>query len=745
MKRFMTLALALVMVLGMFVPSLAPIAKAADEAAAAKYIYKLTPTLDGNLSEWGAPTETVTYDAATHASYPNFGTIDFYWAWDDSYIYFAARVPMAEGTTQAYAQVFKAAGTSYTNDFGYNNFNRAEDSTHNLSEDRVAIQDDENKVCILEGRFAKETYASESVNGYEVVDLVACIQVNSAARVYSSGLVVEGKWSNQFEDHIKVDFYAASIEVTAAEVKKNDTVTATITVGGDAFAASEVIVNYDAAKLEFVQVDIADGENFPGKATAQNGVLKIADAGENKTGYTITFTAIAQGTATIDLTSAKFGTRVGAAGEDLKAANIFNGSATVLINPAEYVVTFPDAWFTGSNAATEGADYVLTPKETANYDYTNVVLTYAVENGASGEVELVDGKYTIPAAAVTGPIAISFKEVTQPPAKSYTVNYTGDAEPGDNDGATATYLTPYVFNVPADVPQVGISNGYTYSATVKIGEEEYTGYTKVGTQYTIPGDAITGDIVINITETTIYANTIVVTIDGTGAGAADKTSGDAEMNVAYVITLPNAETGYDYEVSAVYTGTETKVTVTFNEEFGTYTIAAEDATDNITITITKNLNLDGAGYSVYVANANAEKIIYIVTIGTEKIDGKVYTYGGDSAENKMFWSDKYGTYCYLVFGAPDAETYKNNFNLIDGTADEIAALAVDNSNAATYYNVNGTTTADANDAQFVYNAYNGDYSDFTTATMAKLLCADVVADREVNVQDAQAIVNFLLG
>ncbi|NLL22396.1 MAG: hypothetical protein GX260_01260 [Tissierellia bacterium] len=47
---------------------------------------------------------------------------------------------------------------------------------------------------------------------------------------------------------------------------------------------------------------------------------------------------------------------------------------------------------------------------------------------------------------------------------------------------------------------------------------------------------------------------------------------------------------------------------------------------------------------------------------------------------------------------------------------------------------------DINDAQLVYDIYNGKYQDFTVVVMQKFLYADVNADKIVNVTDAAAVV-----
>ncbi|NLK02449.1 MAG: hypothetical protein GX314_05210, partial [Clostridiaceae bacterium] len=54
--------------------------------------------------------------------------------------------------------------------------------------------------------------------------------------------------------------------------------------------------------------------------------------------------------------------------------------------------------------------------------------------------------------------------------------------------------------------------------------------------------------------------------------------------------------------------------------------------------------------------------------------------------------------------------------------------------------VNMSGLVDINDAQLVYDIYNGKYQDFTSVEMQKFLNADTNGDKTVNVTDAAAVV-----
>ena len=76
-------------------------------------------------------------------------------------------------------------------------------------------------------------------------------------------------------------------------------------------------------------------------------------------------------------------------------------------------------------------------------------------------------------------------------------------------------------------------------------------------------------------------------------------------------------------------------------------------------------------------------------------------------------------------------------------ADVISKLALDDGTATTIsqvYDVNKSSRMDINDAQLVYDIYNGTYFDFTKVSMEKFLLADVNCDKMVNSADAVVIV-----
>ena len=109
----------------------------------------------------------------------------------------------------------------------------------------------------------------------------------------------------------------------------------------------------------------------------------------------------------------------------------------------------------------------------------------------------------------------------------------------------------------------------------------------------------------------------------------------------------------------------------------------------------------------------------------------------------MFKTTKYGTngtYAYLVI-APALS--------VEDAAAQLGITAGEAAGTVSYGgDVNGSRVVDINDAQLVYDLYNAHYSDFTTVSMYKFLCADVADDTPegstlLNVSDAVAIIAII--
>jgi len=503
--------------------------------------------------------------------------------------------------------------------------------------------------------------------------------------------------------------YSAGLSTTTPTTTTGEKVYVSVAVNHaeeSTFNAGELVFTYDSARLSFNQT-----ESTLGNATvkAANGTLTLEDYGAAKNCgngiYTLVFDAIADGNATVKLTSAAFSNQENAAASDLIAGVAYPDSVHIVISKKTFAVTLPDG-MTGAATATDGDSYTFRISD-ENYTYSNVTAT--VDGQTVSVTDNGDGSYTI--GSVSGVLKIT---ATRTP-KSYKVSFTGTAA-ADITGAsgTATYGTDYKFTIPT-------ADGWAYSlGGITIGGNNYTGYNAEGSEYTIPGTAITGEIVITVNKAQTTAS---VTVTGSGAGAAAGYDATAEIGESYTLTI-TPENGYNYTVTATMDGKPVELAQNGNK----YTTA--EVTGNIVFTIERTVIVSGVTVSEYVS-VDGNKV-WLVQNTVTLAEGKVPTYNGGN----MFWSEEYDAYCYLVIAATlSEEDAKADIGIADGTA-----VAVDYG-----MDVNMTGNVDANDAQLTYNIYNAYYDSFSeTATMEKFLRADVNKDGKVNTTDSAAIINKIL-
>lgn len=518
--------------------------------------------------------------------------------------------------------------------------------------------------------------------------------------------------------------YSVSIPETKS-VTTGETVEIPITISGKDYNAYSVCIRYYTDVLE-LQNNAVNNEGFrlseekytdadyrPGSEIT---LVRYGDAAQPGEALRLTFTAKAQGTTDVTILKARVDERANSISFNAPDATITNGTTAVTVSG--YTVSLPDD-FTRTDAAgtviMEGGNLTFVPKD-PNYNYTVTVTVGGVEALPTvGE----DGTYTV--ANVTGNVVVTS---TKTP-KSFNVTLGADT----TGATTATYQTDYTFKLtPAD--------GYVYNMAVTIGDRAYTDFErKVNddgtTTYTIPGAAITGDIVINSNKKERDPYTFQVTFEGTGIGDVSNNATTVTENDPYSFTLTKKD-GFDYTVSATMDGAAVELTETVdtgNANVVTYSIA--EVTGDLVITVNKvsTLNMDVA-VSEYVQMD--DKTVFLVTVTGTPTEGMAYAYG----ENTMHKTTAYGenVYSWLVIVDKGqeftADTAKANIKEASATAEEVAQS----------YDVNETGVVDINDAQLVYDIYSGKYGDFEKVAVKKFLCADVNSDKIVNSADAVAVV-----
>lgn len=478
-------------------------------------------------------------------------------------------------------------------------------------------------------------------------------------------------------------------------------------------------IDYDAEKLTFASATIGSKDpdvidhSVPGRLT-------IGGYGEPRSDSSImlNFTVKAAGEATVKLVKAQMDVRANAA-KDAQTASVPAGqSNTVTILCGGFPVVLPDC-ATGDAYVTANGDYTFTADPGYNYDFSATVNNEKVDI-----INNDNGSYTI--ENVTGKLVI--KANSAPTVKTYAVTVKGDGSGDVSAPTSATHGQNYTFTVTQaanyDYAVAVTVNGQPVTCTVNSSGSRYT--------YTIPAASVTGPVVITVKKAPQSGTTQIVL---TGSGAADVwgdvTSYTVKSGEAFTFGISHQE-GFDYTVT-VMAGEKT-LTLQRNENTSTYTIPGEYIKGGIImVSITKTAQLAmTVNAAEYVKLINGNAVWLITAVPETKLPATKSLYYGDTA---MFWSEKYEAYAWL---------------LVDkGTAAGIAATAKSvisvkgNSTVSVSYggDVNGTGRIDINDAQYVYDLYNAKHS---ALDMEKFLRCDVNGNREVSIDDVQAVVSLLL-
>lgn len=583
------------------------------------------------------------------------------------------------------------------------------------------------------GSYATVTFTASEANK----------DVSNAAfsALIASSLMVDGSSSaNTKEVSVSVNVTPASTEPEGYAVAAS-TVNSSITVNEDAQVALK-ISNKDATTYNAYYMEVSydtsiltyKGINTDASVTDNNGTLKIAGYGDNKTCGTndivLTFTGKATGEAKVTVTSAKVDVKANAAEKNAPDATLLTKEATITVGG--YQVTLPDGFTAAGMVAEPNKDYTFTAKDTSKkYDFTDSTMggnpVTVTDNG--------NGSYTV--KNVTGPLDIKATALV----KINLDNQAGAAIDGITDGAYVKPNTAINFTATSDAGK---------ELVVTVNGEEITGVNRQGMySYTIAADQVTGtelNIVVNY-----KSSTDTITIIGSGDAwsdvdhnssvgweesgkVTDKATAALKIRPAtgktiedYVVTI----NGKTQDLTQEGRGPRTRYMVAF--------VPADVAKDNIikidvsykkapeptiTVDVSEYLKLDNQ--SIFLITATCDELT----------ESKVLAYG----EKPMYWSSKYneskGAYAWLVI----ADGTKS-LDALNAEAKTVIA-AVDGTKAEIVYNgdVNQTKSVDINDAQLVWNMYNAEYSDFKQVNVRKFLEADMTADGKLDTADAAAII-----
>ena len=535
----------------------------------------------------------------------------------------------------------------------------------------------------------------------------------------------------------------ADQQVAASQKVRIPVTVASSEKGITGFNAYDMTFTYDPAALT-----LNTTSNAAANLTVEdnNGTVRVRRYGAPLAlgeALALDFTAKATATSTVKLTNAKFDLDANSINFDAPDAAI--SDADTVVNANNFTVTLPDAFTSDeTRLVPNGGSFTFKPVD-SHYTYT-----FTVKMGNSVTEGLTFGAndtYTI--ENISGNVEVTCTGKTP---KQYDVTYRIDEEVEQDvtkGPETVTYLNDYSFVV---TPRAGYSYRVIYN--VDNGDPFVHTVLAVPTAnddgtltYTIPGKEIVGGVEIWISANTESGIPVVFT----GNGAEDAASGNASSmgkNMPYYFTL-NQRESCDYTVTAYYqplaSSTASKRPATVRSlGNGKYVVEAVNYNDylyvyahswNLVVKVEKvSHSAEEVTVSKYL-ELN-DKTMMLVTVKGTPEGGSAFTYDG----NTMYKVNAYGTdqYAWLVI------VDKGQTLTQEEAAAKVAISAADNVVTITLgFDVNMTGKVDVNDAQLVYDMYNGTYSDFTQVSMEKFLRADVNGSKHVTSNDAVAVVEAM--
>ena len=642
--------------------------------------------------------------------------------------------------------------------------------------DSVFTVDNENFVRVRQNRNANE----DTISAGKIcsITFMALDSINSAQKAvfYNSGK------PNLYRSSIRVDEEFYYVEDTGFDHGADDPIAVDIIPAGSSITVPKTETGYSvsmgadqqvaAGQQVRIPVAVASGEkgitgfnaydmtftydpaaltlNTTSDSAANltvednNGTVRVrryGDAVPLGEALALQFTAKATATSTVKLTNAKFDLDANSINFDAPEATI--SDADTVVNANNFTVTLPDAFTSDeTRLVPNGGSFTFKPVD-SHYTYT-----FTVKMGDTVTEGLTFGAndtYTI--ENISGNVEITCTGKTP---KQYDVTYRidEDVEQDVTKGPeTVTYLNDYSFVV---TPRAG----YSYRVIYEVDNGDPFVHTVIAVPtanddgtltYTIPGKEIVGGVEIWISANTESGIPVVFT----GNGAEDAASGNASSmgkNMPYYFTL-NQRESCDYTVTAYYqplsTPTASKRPATVRSlGNGKYVVEAVNYNDDLYVyarswnLVVKVEKVSHSAEEVTVSKYLElnDKTMMLITVKGTPEGGSAFTYDG----NTMYKVEGYGTdrYAWLVI------VDKGQTLTQEEAAAKVAISAADNVVTITpSFDVNRTGKVDVNDAQLVYDMYNGAYSDFTKVSVEKFLRADVNATKVVDHTDAVAIVN----
>ena len=632
---------------------------------------------------------------------------------------------------------------------------------------RIRQYNDDNEETIVAGKICSVTFAAlDNISGAQTAFFfngTTGISRSSIEVDEETLYVKDGAFNHGESDPIKVTItpdgagpiptatgYTVSMgadqQVAAGQQVRIPVTVASGEKGITGFNAYDMTFTYDPTALT-LNTKAGDAANLT--VEDNNGTVRVrryGDAVPLGEALALDFTAQATATSTVTLTNAKFDLDANSINFDAPDATI--SDADTVVNANNFTVTLPDAFTSDETRLVPGGGSFTFKPVDSHYTYT-----FTVKMGDTVTEGLTFGAndtYTI--ENISGNVEVT---CTGKAPKQYDVEYVfGGKDPLLEKDVTkgpekATYLQDYSVIV---TPRAGLSYWIHYEIRYPNGtRSDQVSLTPVANAdgtitYTIPGSKIDGTVCFIISTRTNdeYPGYAVLV---TGNGAEDQAPGNGTSvprDMPYYLRL-NERENCTYKVTAYYQPIDSITAVNMPAKVrslgnGTYVVDPTPYTKlsgyaptwRLVVNVEKvSQKAEEVSVSRYL-ELNDKTMMLITVKGTPE-GGKAFTYDG----NTMYKVNAYGTdqYAWLVI------VDKGQTLTQEEAAAKVAISAADNVVTITLgFDVNMTGKVDVNDAQLVYDMYNGTYSDFTKVSVEKFLRADVNATKVVDHTDAVAIV-----
>lgn len=346
----------------------------------------------------------------------------------------------------------------------------------------------------------------------------------------------------------------------------------------------------------------------------------------------------------------------------------------------------------------------ITFKLTARPGYKVTAVAYRINGGDSVTLTPMDGVYTIPGAAITGPVTLQLTS---------------------NETVTVTFAAGVNGSV-------GETTAFVLDKGGKLTEEQLNTVTKTGDagytfkEWQIDGAAKTETDILN---TAFDANTTVTAVfeHATYNVAAAGTNGvpTTATHGTNLTFTPTVDGKIVIGITAKIG--ETAVTVTKNAD-GSYTISGDAITGNLTITAQTVTGSWGfIGKDTYIALSADKKI---AVLATGKLDAGNYLLDGEG----MYWSSKYNAYVKIVGQDETAQTLTTKLAFNANVAAQMLSYAGD---------INGSNTVTPADGGMINDELHSVARAYELKEKERLEM-DVNGDRKVSTADIVAILEAYL-